>query len=239
MGGLAAATLVVAACTGDDDEPDTDDEADSYVRSIADSIVDEEEEREGVVLDRDAATCLATAVVDVVGADALAAAGVTPEELADADSFDDVDVELPDDATAQLTEDIEDCDVAEPLRDVMVGELAAEADTALPPETAACLEDAIADRAAAEAIAATYVDGSQDHLASLFADAVETCPDALVALLIGQAAPGAVTPDEEDCLRAVVEDNTELVRSGIFEQDPGAADEFGAIVARTCPGAFG
>jgi hypothetical protein len=105
---IVIAVLLLGACSGDDDDaaPTTaaqgeggDD--DEYVEATAAALRDDTEDLD-FDLDRDQATCFATGLVDVVGVDALTEAGISPDEFAGADSFADLDVDVPDDAGTRL-----------------------------------------------------------------------------------------------------------------------------------------
>lgn len=84
-------------------------------------------------------------------------------------------------------------------------------------------------------MAGLYVDGSTEHLAAMFADALTACPDALVAVFVA-AAPRALTTDEVECVRGVVESDPDLLRSIIADEESRSAGQrLGAVVADACP----
>src|SRR5262245_34527261 len=121
---IASVVLLVGAC-GDDDpaqgaaanEESGGGFADAYGRAV---VGPGNETGEGPPLDEPQVTCFATAIVDVVGVDALAWAGISPDEFAAADDYESLGIELPDDATARLSDGLRECDVVEPLEGVLI-----------------------------------------------------------------------------------------------------------------------
>jgi hypothetical protein len=207
-------------------------DADAYIEAVAESMSDDQEE---FGLDEEAVTCMATVVVDLVGTDALTTAGVTPEDFADAGSFAALDVELPDDATARLSEGFAECDITDLMVDVVVEQLATGAGGELPSEASTCLEEALDRQGLLDAVAVGFIEGSDEEIQTLLFDTVAACPDVMTAVVLGEAA-GSVGPEEQTCVRSVIENNADLVRSAFLDQDPDATQEFGDLVSSECPG---
>lgn len=239
--GIVAATLLVVACGGDGDgdgeasgtsTPGQDGpaggEAGDYVAAMTDSMAQTTD-------DRQTASCMATAIVDLVGEDALRAAQVSPSELADADSLADVAVEVPDDGVTRLAGDLAGCDVADLAVDVLLQELGTRMEGGLPGDAIECFRGAVDREAAAEAVAEGFVDGRDDNFRTLVGEAVAACPQVMTAIIVAQARI-ELTPEDEACIASVVEANSDLVRSGLVDRNPDATEELGALVAQECPG---
>lgn len=242
----AAALLLLTACGGDDNDEGGSDTTDSettesggdsnaYVEALAASMG--EGENDDIVLEEETANCVATAVVDLVGVDALEEAGISPEELADGDSYADFDVELPADAAAQLGQSMGECEIAEAMRPIVVDQLAAEAGAELPSEATTCLEENIDNQAAADALAPAFIDGSQAGIETMVGDALLACPDVSTALILAQSG-GDVPPEARACVRDYVEANPDLARAAFVDQDQAASEQLGVQLAGACPQAF-
>jgi hypothetical protein len=105
---IVAVGLLLGACGDDDDDatPAAQGEgthggdADAYVEAVGGSLNEAvaslNESGEGVPLDQTQTRCVARAIVDVVGVDALREAGISPDEFAGAD-------DLPRSASSYLT----------------------------------------------------------------------------------------------------------------------------------------
>lgn len=240
---MAASLLFLVACGGDGDDESSDDggsdttesegssgESNEYVDTLAASMVEGEDE---LTLDEETATCVATAIVDLVGVDALEEAGVSPDDLAAAEGFGDLDVELPDDATNQLGAAIGECEVAEPMRPLLVDSFVSGLGVELEPEARACLEENIDDEGVGNALGAVFVDGSEEGFQAVVTDAVLACPEVPTAAILAQASI-EVTPEIEECVTGVVEANGELVKRAFVDQDTAAQDELGTMIGTTC-----
>jgi hypothetical protein len=231
-GGDTTEATSTDAGTVDGDGTDADAEADVYVEAVAATITDDGGE---LALDEEAADCLATVLVGLVGAEALIEAGITPEELADAESFADVDVELPDEATARLSDGFATCDITDHLVDAIVEQFTSDLGADLAPESGACLAEAVDRTALLDAIAAAYIDGSDEESDALFYDMVSVCPDVLTAIMLSGVS-GTTGPEEQACLRSRGEAHTPQVRSALLDEDPDAVRELGALMITECPG---
>jgi hypothetical protein len=237
---IAAAVLLIGAC-GDDDAPAQGAPAnggfaEAYVKAVVGSW---NETGEGPPLDETQMTCFATAMVDVVGVDALTWAGISPDEFAAADNYESLDVELPDDATAHLGDGLRECDVVEPLEGVLVATFPDEFGAELPPGAVACLVDQLDDQAVADGWAATFIDGSTEDIQTLVSSSVGACPAVATAVLIAQA-PTELTPDAQACVGAFVRGNPELVMESFASADgeSAATQELGRQMAAACPEAI-
>jgi hypothetical protein len=244
--GAATAALVLVACGGGNGananantdataDADADADAGPYVEAVAESLVDDDEE---FPFDEGSATCMATVVVELIGVDALSEAGVSPEDFVAADSLADGDVELPDDAVGGLAEGLAGCDLAEPIQELLVEELGTELGGELPSDAITCLEEAIDDQAVGEAVAAALIDGTSEGVQVMATDAVVGCPDVMTAVLVSGAAD-PVGPEDEACIRDVIEANPDLVRSTFFDEGSTASQELGTLIVDACPGFTG
>jgi hypothetical protein len=241
---ILAAGLMLGACAdeGDDTrsttEQDEGGESEEYIEATAAAL---REDEEGPTLDEEQATCLATGMVDLVGVDALREAGISPEELTDAESFADLDVEVPDDATERMTDTFVDCELVELLEGVMTDSFVEEFGADVRPDATACLADRMDDQAVAEAFAASFVggSGSQEQIAAVVGSSVGACPE-VASLIILSEAPDDLSPDAEACVRDFVEANPELVSDAFAsgEGDSTETQQLGVQLATACPDAF-
>jgi hypothetical protein len=206
----------------------------AYVEAVAASMTGDEE----IPVDEATATCMATAIVDLVGVEALQQADVTPEEFRDAGNFDEVGVELPDDATNRLTDGLAGCEIAAPFREVVTDQFESEMGSELPSEATLCLDTTLDDRTAAAGLASAFIDGSGDVMEQLFLDTIVACPEVMTAIVVAEA-PRALTPEEEECIGSVIAANPEVVREGISGEGDGASQELGGLIAANCPSAVG
>jgi hypothetical protein len=227
-----AGVMLLGACGGDDDDGGgaTSDEGAAYVDAIAASMREDEE----VPLGAERADCAATAIVDVVGVDTLRDADITPEELGDAENLESLDVEVPDDVTDRLGAAFEECGFAGTIKDVLVDSFGSELGSELPADAAACLRDNLDDQAVTDALAATFVDGSQEHMQEPLFSAVAACPSVATEALLAQA-PADLSPAAEACVSEFVEANPDLVARSFGSGDSSAGQELGVQLAGACP----
>ena len=241
---VVAAGLLLGACGDDDDEATpatTADDADgggdddAYVEAVVASWNETSE----LPLDERQTTCVARGLVDVVGVDALTEAGISPDEFAAADDLASLGVELPDDATAVLGAALGECDVVEPLEGIVIAAFPDEFGIDLPPNAATCLTDHLDDQAVVDGWAATFIDDSNERLQTLVSSSMGACPAVATAVLIATA-PTELTPEEEACIGAFVQDNPELVRETLAsgESPATATQELGEQMAAACPEAI-
>jgi len=209
-------------------------QAEGQAGEYADAVSASMREDDEAPLDAERADCAAAAIVDVIGVDALTEAGVSPDEFGSADDLTSLGIELPDDVTDRLGESLRECDLAGPLEDVMVDGFAGEFGTELPAEAAECLRDNVDDGALMDAAAATFVDGSNEHLREPLASAIGACPPVATAVLLAQA-PVALSPAAEACLTEFVEANPDLVAQSFGSGDAGAGQQLGVRLAAACP----
>lgn len=208
--------------------------ADQYVEAMATSMSGEQ----GATFDQEQATCMATAIVDLVGVEALNEAGVTPDDLANAESLAALDVEPPDGAAEDLGAAFDDCGIGEPLASTMVAGATAEAGDQLSEEVATCIEDNMDARRLTDALARSFLDATDDDFQTAMGDAFAACPGALKALILAQA-PGEVTPEAEACIDSVIEENREMVEQAVAYNDEAASQELALLLQDTCPDVIG
>jgi hypothetical protein len=241
---VAAVGLLLGAC-GDDDPaqgPSANREggggfAEAYVEAVVGSW---NETGEGPPIDETQVTCFATAIVDVVGVDALTWAGISPDEFAAADNYGSLDVEIPDDATGRLGDRLRECDVVGALEGMLIAAFPNEFGVELPPDAVACVGDHLDDQAVADGWAATFVDGSTQGIQTLVSSSVGACPAVATAVLIAQA-PTELTPEAQACVGAFVRGNPELVMESFASGggERAATQELGRQMAAACPEAIG
>jgi hypothetical protein len=242
--GIAAVGLLLGAC-GDDDDPAsgaaaTDETGAGFTEEYVEAVVGSWNVTGELPLEGTQMTCFATAVVDVVGVDALTWAGISPGEFAAADNYGSLDVELPDDATDRLSDALGECDVVEPLEGMLIASFPDEFGVELPPDAAACLVDRLDDQAVADGWAATFIDGSTGAIQALVSSSVGACPAVATSVLIAQA-PSELTPEAQACVGAFVQGNPELVMESFASGDgeSAATQELGRQMAAACPEAIG
>lgn len=231
---IVVGALLLGGCAESADNEDED--AEPYVEALATSMMEEED---GPPLDETQANCFATGIVDVVGVDALSEAGISPDELAGAESFADLDVDLPDDAGAGVADALVECELVESLEGVITDTFDDELGFALSPDAEACLTESLDDQAVAEAFAASFVEGSGEQIESLIGSSVGACPEIASEILLSEL-PAGLTPEAEACVRAFVEDNAEAVGEAFTsgEEDSTETQRLGAHLAVACPDAF-
>jgi hypothetical protein len=246
FGGIVTASLLLlVACGGDGDEDSGDDgettttedqaaAGDEYVDALAETMTEGQDE---ISLDDETAECVATATIDMVGADALEEAGISPEDLAEAESFADVDVELPADAVTQLGTAIGECEVAEPMRPILIEGFVSGSGADLPAEATTCLEENIDDEGVGNALATAFVEGSGEGFETALADAVAACPSVPTAILLAQEGFND-TPEAQACVEGFVQANPDLAKAAFVQNDSAAQEQMGAQIAGVCPQAF-
>lgn len=244
---MLVAAVVLAACTGDaDDEGGAQSsasgadhgDAQAYIDVGVASLMRDEE----FPLDQETATCISTATVDLIGADALARAGVSPREFAEADTYEVLAVDMPEDGVARLSESFDRCDVAGAFTSIFAAELGVE----LPADAITCLDDHVDREAVHDAVAGGFLAPSggapqayalESSLETALIDAVIACPSVMTAMFLA-GAPGTVTPETEACVSAVAEANPDRVRAAL-SGDSTAAEDLGTEIGSTCAGTLG
>ena len=234
--GSQAAVTVTTSADGQDPAGGHDSEATAYIDTMAASL---REGSDALPFDTTQATCVATALVDLVGADVLTEAGILPGELVAADNYAALDVELPDDAVDRLGAALGACDVVEPIKGLMIDGFTDEAGGELPADAAPCLAENLDDQAVADALAATFIDGSEDHLQDPLLSTVGVCPSLVTALIFADE-PTAPSPEARACVTAYVQAHPELATESFANGDESTAvDALGTQLALACPEAFG
>jgi hypothetical protein len=163
-GVLVAVSLV--ACGGGDDA-----DAGPYVDSLTQEFQHPDEEG-GIVLDGEYARCAAERTVDVIGADTLEDADVSPEEFAAADGPQDLDIDVSDADAHALAQVFTDCGASS--SEMLLGPDA-------PAPLVECVDEHLDEDALVDLIAAMYQGNETEANAGfdeLFNDLAEACPDA-------------------------------------------------------------
>lgn len=195
---LVAPLLAVAACSSDSSV-----DAAPYVDAVREDV--ESNESGGFSLDGDAAQCVAESLVEAADADKLDEAGVTPEDFAAADSFDDVDAEFDDDELrSSLTNSLSDCELGASLTDVFVSEFPFE----LADEEKACVADSLDEGdELSPGLADSLVDGDDAGIQDAFSTALVDCPQVTGSLLSEVLTQSGVPVSDE--ARACITDEME------------------------------
>jgi len=196
---LAIGLLAIGCGDGDDDEVD----AQPYIDATVEDLDDDD-----FPLGEEQAECMATTVVEAVGADRLEDEGIDPEEFGAADSFAELDIELEDDAVEQMGEDIVACD----LGGALVEAFAAEVGGKLSDASLECMVDGLDDEELGRALALGFVDGDDPEAQAQVGNAVlagiATCPDATTELVvhsIEQAGGIKLSGDGQACIADYLE----------------------------------
>jgi hypothetical protein len=226
--------VIGAGCGGDDDSDDASSgDAKPYVEALADQMTATES---AMSLDKTTATCIATEVVDAIGVDNLKDADVSPKDLASSQSLGDLDIDIPDGAAKKVADGLGDCDAIDKFKDAIITGFAGDTGS-LPEEATQCLKDNVADSALAEATGALLIEGEQDQLVTVTREAVNSCPDAAAEILL-LGLGGNLTAEDEACVRAFVEDNTQTVVDVLIGGDNASSDALGTQLGAACPNAF-
>jgi hypothetical protein len=239
---LVAGLCLVSAC-GDDDDSSNDDgnngSSAPFVEALSTALQDEES---GSSLTATQADCLATAIVDSVGVTALEDAGVTPEQLADAEDIASLDVEVPSGAQEELTAAVGDCRATLVLKDQVINAFKEEAEVTLTAASNDCLSGELDDETVRSTFAAVALDASADssELETQLKAAITACPSAMTEMLLGNpglaaAYGGEVPEDAAECIGAYIESNATQVGEALTGDDPAAQQAVGTAIATACP----
>jgi hypothetical protein len=240
------ATASFAACGDDDSSSGKDDDKDTdattttadedaaadgndYVAALSAKLQDEDD---GLGLDEAGATCLASAVVDVTGADALSSAGVSPDDFAEAEDLISLGIQPPVDAAATLTAAFEACNVVDQVK----AGFAAFLD---PDDPGTCVPDALDGQTLLTTVAQAFVDESTGgaQLDGLMTDALASCPADLTDLVILLFSTSPDTPPSEDehaCVEGVVNQDPRAVAEAVIVGD--GDDDITTQMSAACPG---
>lgn len=198
VAGLAA--LVLLAACGDDDGPS--DEAAPYVDALATELEAPSEDEGALVLPEDAARCFAEGVVDVLDAERLSEAGVTPAEVAAMESFVDLGVEVDDDAQDRVADAAAECfDVRGSLAESFGATLGVDV---------SCLADEVDEDRVADGFAEELVTGggAETSLALLSDLLDQMSPACGEEIFLGTAAAQGVLDDaERECAAEQLDDD--------------------------------
>lgn len=208
-----AALLLLAACS-DDDGPSA--EAAPYVDALAAELAEPADEG-ALVLPEEAARCFAEGVVDVLDVERLSEAGVTPAEVAEMESFVDLDVEVDDDAQGRVADAATDCfDVRGSLAESFQSVLGVDV---------SCLADEVDEDRVADAFAEQFTTGGspetdQALLDDMLDEMSPACGEEI--FLGGLVAQGLLDDAQQACAAEQLDD--ELARKALI-LSPGEADE--------------
>ena len=162
-GALLAGGLLLAAC-GDDDGGGASAGSNEYSEAVARSIKAEED----IPFADDEVDCLAREVVAAVGGpDALEEAGISPEDIENADDLSETDLDLGEEEASAVAASFGKCDIS--IADAFLDALGDD----VPAEARGCIEDKLDEDTLSELFASSIVEGS---------DAGDLPPDLLTAL---------------------------------------------------------
>ncbi len=173
---IVGVVLVLAACGGDSDGGS---DGDAYIDALVDEIKDTEEA--GFSVSDDDADCLAEKFLDVLGGpEALEAEGITPDDLAEAESPADLGLELGDDDAAAFGSAFADCEL--PLADLIVESIEESLGSDVSAETQACIDENFDEDAFARLIGQGFATGEdfdqQDpESVAVITDLLTACPE--------------------------------------------------------------
>jgi hypothetical protein len=227
----------VAGCGGADRAEPTD-PREAFIEAAASAFTSG---NSGPALDDGTGRCVGEALVDVVGAPALTAAGTTPQELADAPDLRSLGVPIDPGASAALAAALGACGLGDALAGPYLAAFATESGGPLSDGAARCVDDAI-DRSAFEAgLAAGFVDrATGDAGLRAVLDAVAVCPDAMIELVLNgfEQAGGPADDATRGCVEAHVTANRAAAAAS-FREGGAAATAYGDLLLASCPGLLG
>lgn len=206
IGAAVVALLALGACGSGDDGSDSsatsEAEAQPYVDALAAELAEPSDEGD-VAFTEHEAECLAVAIIDAAGAATLADAGVSPQELADADSLNDFDIDIDAEGRAALEDAAVEC--------TDIGQLLAEGFAEGAGFEANCLVEQIDE----DAFASLFVDqivlgedaeplGESELSRLVFESADDACLEDVLVQSIASA--GDVTEEQVACLSDEIDD---------------------------------
>lgn len=209
---LIVSLLAVAACSSDSSV-----DATPYVDAVR---ADLETDESGFVLEGGSAECVASALVDAAGAERLDEAGVSPEDFASAESFDDVDVDLdPEQLRADLSESLGACALGAPLTDVFVSEFPYE----LSDEDTTCVVRSLDEGDELSAgLADSLVDGDDAGIQTSFSTALTDCPS-VTGNLLAETISAAGVPVSDEARVCITDEMEARGRQGVDHLIEGGA----------------
>jgi hypothetical protein len=231
MRALAIGAVLGAACAGGGSA----DPRDVYVDAAASAFTSG---NGGPALPGDVADCVGAALVDLAGTTELREAGVSAQELADADDLRSLGLELPDDAEARLTADLADCDLGAAAEGPFLSAFASESGAPLSARATGCVLAAADDRAIEAGLAASFVDRSRGTAGfDELLDAIGACPDAVGELLVngfGKQRGGRLPDTVATCVADHVAADPDAA-GATFSEGGSAADDYAAALLEACP----
>jgi hypothetical protein len=183
--------------------PDTDAAAEPYVEALADEL-------SGFGVSEDSARCIASGLVDAIGAERLEQEGLTPQEFVELGDFEEAGLEVGDEEVDRLGQHLAGCDLTGFISAAM---LAQEEDD-WSDESIQCISSAIATEDVGPAMAEFLLLDEQVGLFSALAASFARCPDALTEAVIQgiERSQGSELSEEgRACIAEQVEDNAEGV----------------------------
>jgi hypothetical protein len=235
---LPAGLFALAAVAGcGDDGGGAGADAQPYVDALVDEMRDDD-----APFEDDVAECIAAAMVDAVGVDQLEEAGVEPADLARADDFDEVDIDLDDRSTDQLAGALEECRAGEAFGEFLADSFAEEAGGELSAAARGCITDDIAGAGIEPVLAASMADeDAADGLELALLESVASCPGAMAELFtfgIEEQAGTTLSDEARACVAGFVEDNVEEA-GRVFTEGGAGGQALGERIGVACAPTFG
>jgi hypothetical protein len=204
---------------------------DDYVAALSASL---QSAQSGLALPADDADCIATAMVQELGADVLAEAGISAQDLADADSAEDLGIDLSSTLADDLTADFGDCGALTALSAALLAQIDAQAGSSSSPADVDCMAAALDSRDGLAVLATSFVDASGD-LETAFDESLADCPD-LLAELFGAGIAATAGHPMSDAAIACIRDQIVADPDGAVAAFDGsdAANAFGEQLGLAC-----
>lgn len=213
--------------SGPADDPATAGSRDEYVDALATGLIGDPD----FPVAEDEAECLAGSLVDAIGMETFEAAGASPSDLAAAEDFAEVGVELPADFEDRAAGAIVDCiDIPRVAREGLARS------TGLPTESLECVTDDIDVEALGALLATALVDttGARESGQSFGEQLVVGLPPDCAKTFFLEV--GAAGGDIDDQQRACLDENLPAADvKALFEAQLGTPDDIQSAVAAVRP----
>jgi hypothetical protein len=234
---LLATTLVVLAGACGDDSSDGDDgsgsgsgsgsEVSAGEQAYVDALVEDMTDPEDAPMPEESARCLATQMVAVADPDVLDAEGITPDDWAEAESFDDLGLDTSDEVVDEIAVAVDDC-LGDELAPFVADAFEVEGDAG------SCLADAALENDELDRLFAAAVvrggdgEGGAELAVAIVEDAPASC---LEEVLIAQGlSSGDIDPAQADCIRDGLDDEVarRVLLSAVAGDEP-VEDDFALL----------
>ena len=213
---VAALAFVLAACG--DDGGGSDPAAQPYIDAAVASI--QEEDEGGFALDDENAECIARATIEGIGVDTLEENEITPEDIADAEEFTELGLEIDEETATAIGDRLNECDLAAALLGSMETQLGSTTE-----EERACIEENLQDADLGNVMAnAILGEESETEAADPVFAALAECPDAIASLMV-QAMEDSAGEVLSEAAKTCIRDHIASVSDTVVEVMQGTGDE--------------